>query len=89
MTKVVEIQVVLEYQWTPSSTRELISNVQAEQIVTSADAAAAAELQVKDGPAEGQSVKREIITNEVTLRSVVESLAAKGLDIEPEYRISF
>ena len=77
-TSIVEIQVVLEYQWT--STRDLVSKVQAEQVVSEP-----AHSKVEDGPAEG----RKSITNEVTLRSIVESLAAKGLDIEPEHRISF
>ena len=77
-TSTVEIQVVLEYQWT--STRDLVSNVQAEQVVSEA-----AQSQVKNGPAEGH----QTIANEVTLRSIIESLAAKGLDIEPEHRISF
>jgi len=78
-TSTVEIQVVLEYQWT--SSRDLISNVQAKQVLSEV----ALQSQVKDGPAESS----QRITNEVTLRSIIESLAVKGLDIEPEHRISF
>lgn len=53
---------VLEYQWT--SSRDLIANVDAEQI------------------ARGSS-------HEISLISIVESLAAKGFDLEPEQRISY
>ena len=70
----VEIQVVLEYQWT--STRDLISNVKASMVDSG-----------EEGPQEGHQTSR--ITSRVTLRSIIESLADKGLDIEPEHRISF
>lgn len=59
---IIKIQVVLEYQWT--SSRDLIANVDAEQI------------------ARGSS-------HEISLISIVESLAAKGFDLEPEQRISY
>ena len=75
----VDIQVVLEYQWTPS--RDLISNVQAIQIIPDS-----LESQTKDGPAEGISTT---VKYEVSLKSIVESLSSKGFDLEPEHRISF
>ena len=75
----VEIQVVLEYQW--MSTRDLISNVQALQIIPYS-----AESQTKDGPAEDHSAT---IMHEVSLKSIIESLSLKGFDLEPEHRISF
>ena len=48
------------------------------------------EAQVKNGPIEGAQVTTtNIISRDVTLRSIVESLASKGLEIEPDHCISF
>lgn len=71
------LQVVLEYQWT--SSRDLISDVKATLVTDNDDR--------KDGEAvQGSSSANE---GNIMLSSVVESLADKGFELEPEHRVSY
>ena len=70
------LQVVLEYQWT--SSRDLISDVKATLVTGNDDR--------KDGEAVQGSSANE---GNIMLSSVVESLADKGFELEPEHRVSY
>ena len=70
------LQVVLEYQWT--SSRDLISDVKATLVTDNDDR--------KDGEAVQSSSANEC---NIMLSSVVESLADKGFELEPEHRVSY
>lgn len=71
------LQVVLEYQWT--SSRDLISDVKATLVTDNDDR--------KDGEvAQGSSSANE---GNIMLSSVIESLADKGFELEPEHRVSY
>jgi len=73
----VTLQVVLEYHWT--SSRDLISDVKATLVTDNDDR--------KDGEvAQGSSSANE---GNIMLSSVIESLADKGFELEPEHRVSY
>ena len=73
----VTLQVVLEYHWT--SSRDLISDVKAALVTDNDDR--------KDGEvAQGSSSANE---GNIMLSSVIESLADKGFELEPEHRVSY
>ena len=71
------MQVVLEYQWT--SSRDLISNVLVQSVQSEQPAAVSRQEEDSD----------QVMANDVYFKSVLQSLSAKGFDIEPEQRISF
>ena len=76
-TSTVTLQVVLEYQWT--SSRDLISDVKAKIASDNDDR--------KDGEvSQGSSSANE---GNIMLSSVIESLAEKGFELEPEHRVSY
>ena len=72
----VTLQVVLEYQWT--SSRDLISDVKATLVTDNDDR--------KDGEVALGSSAYE---GNIMLSSVIESLADKGFELEPEHRVSY
>ena len=72
----VTLQVVLEYQWT--SSRDLISDVKATLVTDNDDR--------KDGEVALGSSAYE---GNIILSSVIESLADKGFELEPEHRVSY
>lgn len=71
------MQVVLEYQWT--SSRDLISDVLVQSVQSEQPAAVSRQEEDSD----------QVMANDVYFKSVLQSLSAKGFDIEPEQRISF
>lgn len=77
--KLVKIQVVLEYQWTAS--RDLINDVQA-QIVPSSENREA-------NLTDDNKKDEKLVSDSVSLASIIESLSKKGFDLEDDQRVSY
>ena len=69
----IQIQVVLEYHWT--STRDLIADVSATRIISD--------------DSQGPSGEQSKNLGQVSLKSIVDSLGAKGFELEADHRLSF